>query len=83
MREQQNKKTKQEQTSPQNKKRSVSATKNIKYIVPMPGRASWLLKSNNPDMEEVMDMKVLGNDFSSETSPDHSHLIMNRKFIVD
>ncbi len=82
MREPQSKKEKKQQASSQNKKRSVSTMKNIKYIVPMPGRASWLLKSNILDTED-MHINDINSDFTSETSLEHSHLIMNRKFIVD
>ncbi len=63
-------------------RKSVSPSKSDKYIVPMPGRSSWLLKSNAPG-ELGLSLDNEDKDFSSESPFDHSHHIMDRKFIID
>ncbi len=70
------------QTASQDPKKINPAKNSVKYIVPMPGRSSWILKSSNPN-GDCMNGCDLRGDFTSDSSMDHSHHIMDRKFIID
>ncbi len=70
------------QNSTSRKSKKISPAKSVKYIVPMPGRSSWLLKASTPEGLGLASNSEK-NDYSSESSFDHSHHIMDRKFIID
>ncbi len=66
----------------QDEKKKTIKRKNVKYVVPMPGGTSWLLKSNMH--KEEMDVATQPRcDINSESLSEFSHLVMKRKFVID
>jgi hypothetical protein len=80
--DQQGKKTVPQSTIQKAKKRRVVSQNSVKFIVPMPGRASWMLKPNEMSMDNIDDHEF-DNSFNTDNSADHSHLILSRKYYID
>lgn len=69
-------------TKPKSKKRKIVSNNSVKFIVPMPGSASWMLKPNDMNDDRMSDHDFT-NSFNSDNSAEHSHLIMSRKYYID
>ncbi len=80
--EKNNKNENENEDSSLTKKQSISIKRGVKFIVPMPGSSSWLLQTNHPN-GACIPGSGSNDDYTSETTFDHSHHIMNRKFIID